>query len=300
MSSLQKKGVASFLWYTAAFGLAIVFLVPVYFTLINSVNGLASTPVLTLPKTLHLENFVEAIIRIPFWRYLKSSVIIVSISVFFAVWINFILGYAFARMNAPGKDVWFGILISLMMVPAFATSIPTYVLFSKMQITDSYLIWILNGIGGSPFYTFLFRQFMQTIPKELEEAAKIDGCRTVGIMFRIFLPLTVPVIAVVFMFEFLNSWGDFVQPFMFLNEAHWPLSTALLGSSIHAAEQCKYHISTSAAGGFAAVYDPIGACLFRRAKIYQGRYDHFRSERVARDYGGSLMGGGESDGRVIG
>ena len=77
---------------------------------------------------------------------------------------------------------------------------------------------------------------MQTIPKELEEAAKIDGCRTVGIMFRIFLPLTVPVIAVVFMFEFLNSWGDFVQPFMFLNEAHWPLSTALLGSSIHAAE----------------------------------------------------------------
>lgn len=226
---LRKKSFESFLWYATAALLAVIFLVPLYFTFINALNGLASTPVLTLPKTLHPENFVEAIIRIPFWRYLKSSVIIVSISVFFAVWINFILGYAFARMNAPGKDIWFSILISLMMVPAFATSIPTYVLFSKMQITDSYLIWILNGIGGSPFYTFLFRQFMQTIPKELEEAARIDGSTTVGIMFRIILPLTIPVVAVVFMFEFLNSWGDFVQPFMFLNEERWPLSTALMG-----------------------------------------------------------------------
>jgi ABC-type glycerol-3-phosphate transport system permease component len=229
LSSSRKKNIATTLWYTTAFVLAIIFLVPLYFTLVNALNGLASTPVLVMPKTLHLENFVEAIIRIPFWRYLKSSVIIVSISVFFAVWINFVLGYAFARMKAPGKDIWFAVLISLMMVPGFATSIPTYVLFSRMHITDSYLIWILNGIGGSPFYTFLFRQFMQTIPKELEEAATIDGCRTIGIMFRIFLPLTVPVIAVVFMFEFLNSWGDVVQPFMFLNEAHWPLSTALLG-----------------------------------------------------------------------
>ncbi|RCW47516.1 carbohydrate ABC transporter permease [Paenibacillus prosopidis] len=226
---LRKKSFESLLWYSTAVVLAIIFLVPLYFTFINALNGLASTPVLTLPKKLHPENFVEAIIRIPFWRYLKSSVIIVSISVFFAVWINFILGYAFARMNAPGKDIWFSILISLMMVPAFATSIPTYVLFSKMQITDSYLIWILNGIGGSPFYTFLFRQFMQTIPKELEEAARIDGSTTVGIMFRIILPLTIPVVAVVFMFEFLNSWGDFVQPFMFLNEERWPLSTALMG-----------------------------------------------------------------------
>lgn len=226
---LSKKSLESFLWYSTAVVVAAIFLVPLYFTLINALNGLASTPVLTLPKTLHPENFVEAIIRIPFWRYLKSSLIIVSISVFFAVFINFILGYAFSRMNAPGKDIWFGVLISLMMVPAFATSIPTYVLFSKMQITDSYLIWILNGIGGSPFYTFLFRQFMQTIPRELEEAAKIDGSRTVGIMFRIFLPLTVPVVAVVFMFEFLNSWGDVVQPFMFLSEERWPLATALLG-----------------------------------------------------------------------
>jgi multiple sugar transport system permease protein len=225
----SQTRISNLLWYTFASALAVLFLIPLYYSVINALNGLVSTPVLTMPKTLHPENFVEAIIRIPFWRYFKSSTIIVGISVFFAVWINFILGYAFARMKAPGKDIWFSILISLMMVPGFATSIPTYVLFSKLHITDSYLIWILNGIGGSPFYTFLFRQFMQTIPKELEEAATIDGCTTIGIMFRIFLPLTVPVIAVVFMFEFLNSWGDFVTPFMFLNEAHYPLAAALTG-----------------------------------------------------------------------
>lgn len=189
-------------------------------------------------------------------EYLKSSLIIVGISVFFGVWINFILGYAFSRLRAPGKDLWFGILISVMMVPGFATSIPTYVLFSKLQITDSYLIWILNGIGGSPFYTFLFRQFMQTVPKELEEAARIDGCRTAGIMFRIFLPLTVPVVAVVFMFEFLNSWGDVVQPFMFLNETRWPLSTALLG--------VRYTLPSR----ILVIHDSIGNRLYHRTKIY--------------------------------
>ncbi|WP_181873736.1 carbohydrate ABC transporter permease [Paenibacillus prosopidis] len=187
---------------------------------------------------------------------MKSSLIIVGISVFFGVWINFILGYAFSRLRAPGKDLWFGILISVMMVPGFATSIPTYVLFSKLQITDSYLIWILNGIGGSPFYTFLFRQFMQTVPKELEEAARIDGCRTAGIMFRIFLPLTVPVVAVVFMFEFLNSWGDVVQPFMFLNETRWPLSTALLG--------VRYTLPSR----ILVIHDSIGNRLYHRTKIY--------------------------------
>ena len=130
---------------------------------------------LAIPKTLHPENFVEAIIRIPFWRYFKSSAIIVSISVFFAVWINFILGYAFARMKAPGKDIWFGVLISLMMVPGFATSIPTYVLFSRLNITDSYLIWFLNGIGGSPFFRYLL-----VSPIHADDSERASGSRETG------------------------------------------------------------------------------------------------------------------------
>lgn len=225
----NKKSFSNVFIYIIAIIVALIFVTPLYFTVVNSLNGIQGLPVLVPPSVLHFDNFVIAVTRIPFARYLKSSLIIVSISVSLAVFINYVLGFAFARIQAPGKDIWFGILISLMMVPSFATSIPTFVLFTKLRVTDSYLIWVLNGLAGSPFYTFLFRQFLQAIPKELEEAARIDGCSTIGIMFKIFVPLTKPVIAVVLMFEFLNSWGDVVQPFMFLNELHWPLSTALMG-----------------------------------------------------------------------
>lgn len=228
--SKKKEQISRIILYIVAFVVAFIFIIPIYFTIINAVNNIGSLPVISPPKKMYFENFVRAITMIPFGKYLHSSMIIVSISVSFAVFINYILGFAFSRMNAPGKDLWFGILISLMMVPTFATSIPTYILFANLKITNSYLIWILIGLGGSPFYTFLFRQFLQGIPKELEEAARIDGCGTLTIMFKIFAPLVKPVLAVVFMFEFLNSWGDVVQPFMFLNETRWPLSTALMGT----------------------------------------------------------------------
>lgn len=226
---LIKKRFNKAIQYISVFVVSIFFILPFYFTVVNSVRGVMDVPVLGLPEVIHLDNFVQAIVRIPFWQYLRSSVIILSISITLGVSINFLLGYSFARMNAPLKDLWFGILISLMMIPDVASTIPQYVLFSNFHIANTYWIWVLTGLGGSPYYTFLFRQFMQGVPRELEEAARIDGCSTIQIITRIFVPISKPVIAVVFMFIFLHSWGDVNLPFMYLDQSKWPLSSALMG-----------------------------------------------------------------------
>ena len=209
---------------------AILFLTPLWFGFVNAIRNPISTPVMGIPIPAYFSNFVDAITRIPFLRYLRSSVIITGVSVVLQVTCCFIYGFAFARLRAPLKDLWFTVIISLMMVPTFATQIPTYVLFATLKIMDSYLIWVLNGLAGLSYYIFLYRQFLQSIPVELDEAARIDGCSIIKSMLYIFAPCSLPVISVVFMFEFIAQWGDATTPFMFLNEIHWPLAMALSGA----------------------------------------------------------------------
>jgi len=116
-----------------------------------------------------------------------------------------------------------------MMVPAAVTQIPQYVLFHEYGLLGTYLPWILGGLGGSPFIIFLYRQFFMNIPKELDEAARIDGCSTYGIIFRVYMPISLPVVATAAILSFNGSWGgDFLGPYMFLQEDQYPLATELL------------------------------------------------------------------------
>ena len=218
--------------YIAVIILVFIYLVPVYFGFINSLREPISVPVTSLfaQSRIHWDNYYSALIRVPFFRFLRHSVIISGMSVFLAVVMNFLFGFAFARLNAPLKNLWFTVLISLMMIPETATLIPQYVLFSQFKLTNSFLIWFVLGFGGSPFYTFLYRQFLQGIPNDLMEAARIDGAGISKIMLYIFVPLCKPVISIVFMYEFILSWGDVMKPFMFLSNKLWPLACTLMGS----------------------------------------------------------------------
>ncbi|MCL2056120.1 MAG: carbohydrate ABC transporter permease [Oscillospiraceae bacterium] len=218
--------------YSVVVLLVVVYLVPVYFAFINSLREPISVPV-TSPfaqDRIYWDNYYSALIRIPFFRFLSHSLFISGIAVSLAVVMNFMFGFAFARLNAPYKNLWFTVLISLMMIPETATLIPQYVLFSQLKLTNSFWIWVVLGLAGSPFYTFLYRQFIQGIPNDLMEAARIDGASIPRIMLSIFVPLCKPVITIVFMFEFIFSWGDVMRPFMFLSSNLWPLACTLMGT----------------------------------------------------------------------
>ncbi len=165
---------------------------------------------------------------IPFSRFLVNSLILVIITLGLGVISNLIYGFAFARLNARGRNIMFTLVLSQLMIPSIALLIPQYVLFSNIGFKHTYWIWILGSIGGEAFFIFLYRQFFASIPKDYEDAARIDGCNLMDIIFRIFVPMSKSAIAVMVFFSFQNVWGEYMMPFMYLKEEQHPLAMVLI------------------------------------------------------------------------
>jgi len=238
----RQNGIGSFFLYFVLIILAVVFFYPLAFLLFNSLIGTYDLPVL-LPTKFIIYNYYLVFTMIPFFMYLRNSLIMVCISVFTAVIFNLHYGYAFARLNAPLKNFWFGLVLSMMMIPWVATVIPTFIFFKSINLTDTYWIWVIFGICGSPLYTFLFRQYFLSLPKELEEAGKIDGCGTFGLIWRIFSPLAKPVVVVVAFTEFMNSWSnDYLTPYIYLSQPHYNLAITLFTTSFAVPNDPTMHV----------------------------------------------------------
>jgi multiple sugar transport system permease protein len=125
--------------------------------------------------------------------------------------------YGYARLEFPGRDVLFFALLSTLMIPGAVTVIPAFIIIRQLGLIDTYWALILPA-GSSVFAVFLLRQFFQAIPRELEEAAVLDGCSRLGIYWRIILPLSRSALAALGIFVFLGSWNDFLWPFLVMNE----------------------------------------------------------------------------------
>ncbi|QYR22760.1 carbohydrate ABC transporter permease [Paenibacillus sp. sptzw28] len=226
MVNSASNRISQFLVYALLLVFSAVFIIPLFLTVSNSLSPFFSLPTF-FPQGFHIENYKLATTMIDFWKFTQNSIIICVISVTTTTLSSGLVGYAFSRIQAPGKKFLFMIVLSTMMLPGIVTQIPTFILFHKYGLLNTFYPWLIWGIGGSPFFIFLYRQFFSAIPKELEEAARIDGCSIFRTYWNIFLPLSLPVMATVSIMSFQWSWGDFIGPFMFLNEAKYPLATAL-------------------------------------------------------------------------
>ncbi|MCD9023744.1 carbohydrate ABC transporter permease [Cohnella silvisoli] len=226
MTSLRYNRTNRFILYSALLLCSVMFVLPLFLTLSNSLSPWFDTPDF-LPRAFEIENYRFAVTMIDFWKFAKNSVFLCLITVTTTTLSSGLVGYAFSRIDAPGKKVLFMIVLSTMMLPGIVTQIPTYILFHKYGLLNTFYPWLIWGLGGSSFFIFLYRQFFSVIPKELEEAARIDGCSIFRTYWNIFLPLSLPVVATVSIMTFQGAWGDFISPFMFLNEAKYPLATAL-------------------------------------------------------------------------
>jgi multiple sugar transport system permease protein/alpha-1,4-digalacturonate transport system permease protein len=151
-----------------------------------------------------------------FNQYALNSLIIAVVSTALAVFLNALSGFAFAKYNFPGKTVLFYIVLATLMVPFQITMIPTYVTVAKLGLINNYWGVILPATA-SAFGIFLVRQFMQSIPNELLDAARIDGCSEIGIFWRIMVPLSRTVLAVLALLTFLYRWNDYLLPLLVLN-----------------------------------------------------------------------------------
>ncbi len=172
-----------------------------------------------LPEIWHLINYVEAATMIPYFRYLWNTVYIAIVWTSGILFCSTFTAYGFSRIRWKGRDIFFYIMLATMMVPFQVILIPLFVMYSKIHWVGTFkpLTWPgFLGFSGA-FYIFLMRQFFMTLPKDLEDAAKIDGCTPFGIYRRIFLPLSKPALAALGIFTFMWSWNDFLAPLIFLN-----------------------------------------------------------------------------------
>ena len=226
-----------------------------------------------IPSEFHWENYYYAVTLIPFFKYLLNSLIIVAIVVPMCTIINMVIGYAFARLRARGKDVMFVIVLSTMMIPGIVTMIPQYILYNVLGITDTFFIYVLGNIGGGAYNIFLFKQFFSAMPKELEEAAKIDGAGTLQTIFRIFAPAAKPVIIIVAIGAFQGAWGDYMTPFMYFSPEKYPLAMALFGSvsySMPGAPPGMVYEPLINAAAILMTIPPIIGFFFTQKHIVQG------------------------------
>ena len=173
-----------------------------------------------IPNPAQWRNFVDAFANplLPFHLFFRNTMII-EIGMISGRLISCVLvAYGFARLRAPGKEFLFAILLATLMLPSAVTLIPRYILFTRLGWINTFLPMIVPAWFGEAYAIFLMRQFFMTIPRELEEAAVIDGAGTLQIIWRVIVPLSYPVLAVITIFSFRDIWNDFMNPLLYLNE----------------------------------------------------------------------------------
>jgi multiple sugar transport system permease protein len=171
-----------------------------------------------IPDPFCPQNYVEALTYKPFDVYLRNTVFLVVMNELAIVLAASFCGYGFARLRFPGRDLWFGLVLATMMVPYVVMMVPQFVIFSRIHWIDTFLpLTVPFFFGGGAFNIFLMRQFFRTIPEELADAARIDGCNEFAIYARIMMPLAKPALITVAIFTFLGTWNDFIGPLLYIN-----------------------------------------------------------------------------------
>jgi multiple sugar transport system permease protein len=197
-------------------------------------SGKAPNEIVNYPPTfwpqenLFVENYRQIWVEAPFLLWIRNSAIVTSLTLIGAIASASVVAYSFARFEFPGRNAWFFLMLSTMMLPGEVTLIPSYLIFKTLGWVDSFKPLIVPAwFGGGAFNIFLLRQFYMTIPRDLDEAAEIDGANPLTVFLKVLLPLTKPAIATAAALGFISSWNNFMGPLIYLNNPD--RFTAVLG-----------------------------------------------------------------------
>lgn len=225
---IVKKVVFHVVIYTVA----LATIAPFIWMVLTSVKDLGDIfvyPPKWLPSKIHLENYARAFQAAPFGRYYLNSIMVAVCVTLGQLATCSLAAYAFARLKFWGRDVIFYIFLGTMMIPYQVTMIPSFMVLHWLGWIDTYKALIVPGLA-SAFGTFLLRQFFLTIPKELEEAAYLDGCSKFKVLWRIIVPLSKPALATLAIFTFMGTFNDFIWALIVINSEE--LRTVQLGLAI--------------------------------------------------------------------
>jgi multiple sugar transport system permease protein len=220
-SARQRRRLLKTVTYILLTLFGLLFAFPLFWTASSSLQTwqeLRSYIPHLLPEDPQWKNYVQVFTLVPFARWMLNSFTIICINIPGVIITATATAYAFARFNFFGKNVWFVLMLSTMMIPSIVTFIPQYLLFFNLRLVDTYVPLTVGAwLGGGAFMIFMLRQFIMSIPRDLDEAAIVDGAGPLRILWQIIMPLMKPVLVTVAILQFLGDWNEFFGPFIYIN-----------------------------------------------------------------------------------
>ncbi len=224
-----KDWVVEILKYAVLLLLALTFLLPFYWMLSSAVktdSQVYTVPPIWFPVPQQWNNFWDAWNSENYWLFTYNTVVRYALpATLGTILSSALVAYSFSRLRWFGRDTLFMLVLATLMIPGWVRLVPLFIIFKQIGWLNTFLPLVIPHFFGNAFFIFLLRQFFMGIPAELSDAARIDGANELQIMFRIILPLSVPAIAVVALFTFMDAWNDYLGPLIYVNiEEKWVLA----------------------------------------------------------------------------
>lgn len=214
-------------WYSSLgariflIALSLLFLLPLYWMIASALKSneeLAIYPPTLFPTAVHWENFVDAVNAMPFWQFFRNTVVITVLATAFSVVSNFIVAYGFSCIEWPGRDKVFYVVLATLFLPFPITLIPMFDLWANLGAVNTFIPLVVPNLFASAFFTFLLRQFLLQTPKDMLDAARLDGANEWRIAWRLVFPTARPAITAVAIFAAVGAWNDFMGPLIYLQD----------------------------------------------------------------------------------
>lgn len=259
--------------YVLAIALGLLFVLPFIWMLSTALKfdkQVFAVPLQWIPRPVDFSNFVGGLTRLPFGHYFLNTLLYALGATIGTVLSCSIVAYGFSRIQWRGRDTVFWLVLATMMLPFQVTMIPLYLMFRDLGWLNTYLPLVVpTFFANSAFSIFLLRQFFRSIPMELSEAARVDGANELVILFRIILPLSIPSLAVVGLFQFMQAWNNYLGPLIYINDSSkYPLALGLqqlqtTGSQEYLPQQWPQLMAAST-----AVMFPVLAIYFFTQRVF--------------------------------
>jgi multiple sugar transport system permease protein len=257
--------------YAALVVLAVMFVAPFLWSVSTSLKSTAeiySFPPTLLPSVPQWGNYARVLEQVPYGAWVRNSLVIVVMHTVGSVLTASLVAYSFARFDYPLKNAIFLVTLGTLMLPSQVTLIPQYILFHHLGWIDTSLpLWVPAWFGGGAFSIFLLRQFLMTLPRELDEAAHIDGAGTFRIYWNILMPLCKPALATLTVFSIIDNWTDFQGPLIYLNSPlHFTVAVGL--NFFQAQTDIKYPMEYLLMAGSVMTIAPMVVLFFLTQRFF--------------------------------
>ncbi len=216
----HMKKVRLVLWYVVVILGSVIMLLPFVWmvsTSFKTENEIFTVPIKWLPGAVTLKNYVKALEVVPIFKCMLNTLIIAIPKILGEVFVSALVAFGFARFEFKGRNTLFMIMLATMMLPYEVTMIPTFMVWSGLGFSDSYVPLVLPAFCGSASFIFFLRMYFETVPKDYEEAAWIDGAKNLKVFRMVFLPLAKPALVTICLWSFMGTWNDLLGQLIYID-----------------------------------------------------------------------------------